>query len=195
MRAWHTAGVKPPRRHADAHPATSTPLVLLQTITTQWSKAARGAPTAARRRGVPEALLVPAALPSTTEMAVICHEVRYGERDGFQMPEFSTVQRDVLSGTLHAHNLNISLDGEVLRVDLAWTWGAPMRRPVRGIMSAVLGEWGRVCFNYRTSSGYAARWVYGQVIANIGLFVRPEPAIFRTTQPSKTYTNMADLMT
>ena len=103
------------------------------------------------------------------------------------------VQRAVLSSTLHAHNLNISLDHEMLRVDLAWIWGAPMRHPVRGIMSLALGEWGRVRFNYRTSSGYDAHWIYGELVANIGWFVQPEPAIFRTTEPSKTYTNMADL--
>jgi ABC-type branched-subunit amino acid transport system substrate-binding protein len=124
---------------------------------------------------------------------VIRHEIRYGERDSFRTPESSTMQRDVLSGTLHAHNLSISRDDEVLRVNLAWTYGAPMRHPVRGIMSLAVGEWGRVRFNYRTSSGYDAHWVYAQMVANIGWFVQPEPAIFRTTEPNQTYATMAEL--
>jgi hypothetical protein len=68
-----------------------------------------------------------------------------------------------------------------------------MRHPVWGIMALALGEWGRVRFNDRTSSGYDAHWVYVQMVANIGWFVQPEPAIFRATEPSKTYTNLADL--
>jgi hypothetical protein len=96
-------------------------VVLLQTIATQWTKAARAAPAAALRRSVPDALLIPAAVTPTDVVDVIRHEVRYGEGDGFRTPGSSTVQRDVLTGTLHAHNLSIKRDGEVLRVDLAWT--------------------------------------------------------------------------
>ncbi len=160
-----TATVKPPRC---ADTEAGAPLVLLQTIMTQWSKAARGAPAAALRRGVPDALLIPAALTPTPVVGVIRHEVRCGERDGFRIPESSTVQRDVLNDTLHAHNLSVTLNEELLRVDLAWTYGAPMRHPVRGIMSLAVGEWGRVRFNYRTSS---APWVYVQAVANIGWFL------------------------
>ena len=105
-------------------------------------------------------------------VGVIRHEVRYGERDGFRLPESSTVQRDVLIGTLHAHNLSIALDEELLRVDLAWTYGAPLRHPVRGIMFLAVGEWGRVRFTYRTSSGSDAQWSSVQVVDNVGWFIQ-----------------------
>jgi len=64
---------------------------------------------------------------------------------------------------------------------------------VRGIMTLVPDEWGQVRFNYRTSGGYDAHWVYAQSVANIGLFVQPNPSIFLATQPTKRYANMADL--
>jgi len=185
--------VKRERAASDTGAPTAAPVVLVQVIVTVWTKASRGAQGAALRHAVPEAMAIPAAVSATSEPSVIRHDVRYKEQQGFRTPTASSVRRESLRGTIHEHNLAISLDDGSLRVDLAWTWGAPMRHPVRGIMTLAPDKWGQVHFNYRISGGYDAHWVYAQSVANIGLFVQPNPSIFLATQPTKRYANMADL--
>jgi len=173
-------------------PTMIAPVVLIQEIMVWWTKASRGAPGAAVRRVVPQALPLPAGAAPAPEPAYVRHVVRYDEANRFQAPLSSDLRVQELRGTIHEHNIAASLVDDELRVDLAWGWGAPMRHPTRGILALAHGEWGRVRFNHR-SSGYDDPWRYALYTFNIGLFEAPPLDVFASTEPVKCYSNMADL--
>lgn len=177
-----------------APPAQS--LVLIQEIATFWTKASRGAAGATARNGVPRALVVPAsrelqALEAPREPVCVVHAVRYGEANHFRAPLSNEVRVQPAADTFRGDNIAVSLVDNAVRVSLAWGWGAPMRHPVRSLLTLGGGQWGRVRYN-RRSGGYGG-WLYSDCVYNIGLFSALAPDVFVSTGPDKDYEDLADL--
>ncbi len=191
-------GTKMKRRRETAKDEVPVaPIVLIQIIQVEWSKAARGGAAATARNNVPEALPLPhTAMLAMREPAFVEHFVRYGRRNQFQAPLVDKLLTQPVAepfADIH-RGLAVSLDDDGhAHVALTRYPGAP-RRPLRfeGFTLAP-GEWGRIRVNGRWTDVDFGWWVYTKLAMNIGLFVRPPRNVFRMMSPAKSYTSLEDL--
>lgn len=172
------------KKHAE-HPSKETTtkacILLIQEITTWWTKASRGADRATLRTAVPQALSLPTSLHSVSEPTLLSHQVRYDEKNDFRVPLSSTLSTQPFHQTLHRDNIVISLNQSVAQIHLGWIFGTPRRHSVHNILTIAPSEWGQVCFNYRYTTGDGGPWRYALWVFNIGLFFTCQPDIFQVT--------------
>lgn len=197
-----------------ARTVQAVPLICVQEIATNWTKASRGGTGAAERNRVPEAAKLPLnanpfSSPAET-YPFLLHLLGYSEYTKYKVwSEFlkSDVTANESAEILNRGGVRLSFDGEVLTARYQWKreLGAPGRRtqnaagmfvpvhhsPFQKALELKAGEWGRILFNGRHSDYDDGRWYYSKHVFNIGLFVNPQSDVFLTSQPIKTYSKMA----
>jgi hypothetical protein len=172
------------------------PTVAIQEIRTIWSKASRGGAAAARRNAVPEAALFPPA-GSPSAPAIVRQRQVYGEANDFAEPlESEAVESTSDSISIGCVTIGVSAG----RVTVAYEYdyrcgGLPPRhsRPGAGgrdELAVEPGRWVRVRYNGRFSGDV---WWYEKVVVNVGLFERPAPDMFVSTEPAEEISRMAEL--
>lgn len=135
-------------------------VLLVQRVTTNWTKASRGGPAATVRSRCPISWELPP--------EVAWHSIRMSEADNFQ--PISESGLDVPSEVSEELALVIK-DGRLgVRPELPAYWRPTRhRRPPRRYLSP--GEWLRWSVNYR--QGLDAGWLYGLVTWNIAFSPMP----------------------
>ncbi len=140
-------------------------MVVVQIVTSVWSKASRGAPGSTARAVVPEAVTVEL-LPGVRPGAVLVQRVEALETEGFEPVSRSL---DVVDGPpLDVAGFRLVGDGDRIVVtrlaDIRSGW--PSRdRPVRAFTLGP-GETGRALRNNR--QGAYGGWTYSKVVVNVG---------------------------
>lgn len=193
------------------------PVICIQEIETSWTKLSRGGEGAVKRGHVPEAAELP--LPVCVESLsagrypFFLHLLDYQESAEYKVwSQFarSDIEANVAAEILNRDGVRISFDGTILTARYQWTedLGAPRRRrqdntgtfvnvghsDLQKALGLEVGQWGRILHNGRTGGSYAgSTWRYSEYIFNIGLFIDPQPDVFLTSQPVKTYSKMAHL--
>lgn len=142
-------------------------MLVVQRITTRWTKAARGGAAAAHRNAVPLALLLPALAGS--EPGYLLHDVEFPECDGFARRE--RVTESNLPMHLHIGPLILGVTTSEIAVRFLWSrseCGAPERYAHEPFCLA-RGEWGRFMFNGRFGADSSAgrAWEYHRTVFNM----------------------------
>ncbi|HET8629805.1 MAG TPA: hypothetical protein VFL91_20490 [Thermomicrobiales bacterium] len=172
-----------------------THVVLVQAIGTTWTKVSRGGRLATVRHEIPQALTVPLEGIQPHGTAYLLHEVRYDESNAFQAPILNRMRPQPMPAFLTPADGNVAIvfvDG-VVRIELIWRWGAPMRNRKIDLFTLNCEEWGRVRYNYR--SGFHRTWDYAHWVFNIAVSSTSDLRSdhFTATLPNHRYVNLADL--
>lgn len=170
------------------------PLVVIQHISTIWTKASRGGINAGTRTQTPEVLELPALAFPLLESGVLVHEVVYAERDRFQYPGEKLEQLE-RTDPFRYDCLKLELSQSVLSVALEWerNQGVPRRPnyPKRG-WSLQEDQWGSVIYNLRLPFG-EGMWSYEKHCLSIGWFHAYSPHLFLEAEPAHRYRDLAQL--
>lgn len=169
--------------------------VVLQSITTVWTKASRGAPNATRRNSTPLALELPAFPAPIFEEELLLHSITYNERDSFRYPD-GKWEAQSLKKPYRIDCLVLTLQENQLLITIQWerAEGQPRRIiPTRKTFLLQPSQWVRIAYNLRTSS-YSGQWIYKKRIFHIGLF-EPSASLrtFVESEPIALYEDFAHL--
>ena len=164
--------------------AAPAPSVIVQGITTRWTKASRGAPQAGLRAAVPEAATLP--VMAGARHGVFVHGLEAREGDQFVLEELDAELHPELPVTAFA--VEVAAAGELVvatRSTDRWS-GWPRRERPRVVFRLAAGEWGRCVRNSRL--GGARDWQYTRVVVNVahlaGGLGTAAPDLFTTTEPT-----------
>ena len=189
-------------------PHEAVPVVCIQQIGTDWTKASRGGKGSILRNRVPEALpfsgfITPANSPqflvqttSFYESAEFVAKKPIHLRHNRDLQPFA--QKDAFDFRgVSASRTDTGLD---VKYEYKWEQGMPWRYSTTDEVTCLeLGQWCRVSFNGRFSSyrytayGEGNGW-YEKWVINIGLFVEPGSDVFLKTKPIKVYSRLAILL-
>lgn len=163
------------------------PVVIIQAITTRWTRASRGAPQATIRAAVPEVAALPTLgrpLPGT-----FVHELEALEERRFTLDEIVAEERSELPVTVAG--VQVALDDDLVVVTrTASRWGGwPPRPRARVVFRLAPGDWGRYVCNARI--GGARDWAYLRVVVNVAALAtsrndgaNPRSDLFVATAPT-----------
>jgi len=161
-----------------ALPEASTKMIVIQQLTTTWEKPSRGA-EGARRRAIPDALLLPHAAVVADDVFV--HTVVFNHDHGYDpRSSFRELRLRRLLDELPA--LQIDHRPDHLVVKYAWSprLGAPAR-PSGPRHRLAKGCWCRIRSNGRLA--YEGSWGYRDVVFNIAYQPHDEH-VFRAMAPA-----------
>ncbi len=171
-------------------------MLLIQAISTEWTKTSRGGSNATRRNGVPEQLAIPVTFDPASTSGVMLHRVGYSEGNGFLVPhlDWIAVQAVPEEGIRYNNFLVLHPSDGSLRITCEWgnLPGAPKRYPARVQTALEPDQWMRLRYNARLSRGEGL-WVYEKWIFNIAVLRTLSSRIFLDTEPSEIRSEMADL--
>lgn len=200
-----------------------TELVLIQEISTFWSKAARGGPLAGARNSVPECLDLPSTMPGLPPrryqpptvqpdpysahgpgtIPIFYHYVAYGEMDQFKTPQAQYWLRlacrlpepTTISLWGQVPPLNLAKTEDTLVVEIPWEHipGKPQRYRSPGGFTLKIDCWGQVRYNVRLAYDEGG-WYYEKYVLNISYAALPAPTFFSRTAPVQVLLDMADLL-
>jgi hypothetical protein len=171
-------------------------IVVVQAVTTRWTKRTRGALFAAQRRGIPLALPLPSRGEAPLDSFCLVDRVFYNDGDAFTEPvrfPLEEVKAQTLGGVFYQVDENVAIEpGEdAIKIDLRWTNGAPRRMHHVGLFTVRPGAWARIRYNYRRPTEDS--WMYVQRTLNIALGADLGPKVFTVTDPVHNYEDIADL--
>lgn len=145
-------------------------IAIIQCITTEWTKASRGAPKSAQRAAIPDRFpLPPTTLPERAKRIVVLHQIKAAEREDFTL--YQQCEASELCGKpeLVRDPVTVGFEEGLLRVKYRpgiWSVGAPDRTGKgRNVFNLAPGQWGRLAFNGRF--GYGLEWRYHRRVFNI----------------------------
>ena len=169
-------------------------IVVVQAVTTRWTKRTRGAPFAAQRRGIPLALPLPSLGEALLDSFCLVDQVFYNDGDAFREPvrlPVEDVQAQTLGGVFYQVDENITVEpgANAIKVDLRWTNGAPRRMHHVGLFTVRTDTWARIRYNYRTS--LEETWMYVQRTVNIAVGADLDLNVFTVTAPVHDYEDIA----
>ncbi len=159
-------------------------MILIQELSTNWSKESRSGIAAKNRNSTP--LCLPLRLPPQRpeDKWLIVHQiVRFDEARDFQPSAPSETRDDLLShSTYKATGLWIVQDEDSILLKFNWNveCGAP-ERPNRHLGRLKWNQWARFRFNGR--HGGARGWHYQQTVYNIALMELGSAEILNSTEP------------
>ncbi|WP_440063608.1 hypothetical protein [Streptosporangium sp. OZ121] len=134
-------------------------MVIVQRIVIRWTKQARGAEEATRRREIPSAF----ELPPTPDAPLVVHDLLADERTGYA----PTATVDGHSFPARLNGLRFQLSGAAVAVERTPVWAAyPTNRHPSRVFLLHPGERARYRANFRFS-GYGTQWYYEQWTVNI----------------------------
>jgi len=168
-------------------------MLVIQRITTRWTKAARSGAAAACRNAVPRALLLPPL--AGAEPGYLLHDIEFLERDGFSRRE--RVTESDLPTHVHIGPLIVRMMKAEIAVRFIWSrteCGAP-ERCAHDLFLLTGGEWGRFMFNGRFGADSSAgrAWEYHATVFNIASPPGYERKVFLESAPDTEDTRLAIL--
>lgn len=174
-------------------------MILVQHITSSWSKASRGGPPAARRNAVPEALPLPTEAAGKRGDTLIQHTVSYGEDNDFASPLHDSLTAGG-AGVIRVGCVRVEPLAGAARVAFEYdprAAGMPPRdtHPRAAAKTGFelgAGEWGRVLYNGRFSSDEGGWW-YRKTVVNVACCDEVKAEVFVSTRPLYTIDRMVVL--
>lgn len=168
-------------------------MLVIQRITTRWTKAARGGAAAARRNASPRALRLP--LLAGSEPGYLLHDIEFSERDDFSRHE--RVTESDLPMHVHIGPLIVNVTKAEIAVRFIWSrseCGAP-ERYAHDVFCLSRGQWGRFMFNGRFGADSSAgrAWEYHTTVFNIAWPSSYDRNVFVESGPDAEDTRLAIL--
>ncbi len=158
-------------------------MLIVQRITTEWTKASRGGVGATLRNATPDVLEIPS--PTRTMPGYILHDVRYSEHEHFEC--HSRIFESDAQTHIRIEPVCLHLTKHTVAARFVWSWrhcGAPERDP-HDVFQLSHGEWGRFTCNGRfgAESSSGREWGYHKTVFNIALTDVFDVRIFTKTDP------------
>lgn len=167
------------------------PVLLVQEITTRWTKVSRVGPLARARYAVPEQMLFPVDSVPDPKARVIFHSVHFGEENSFSTSlEKITASPYIFPGT---GSIAIDHNGQHVWVTFVQSSGAPIRLHMRKTLCSPPGEWVQMMTNGRYAPAWHGHWWYTKTVVNAGLFFDLDKDIFTRRQPASQFNAMGHL--
>lgn len=168
-------------------------MILIQRITTEWTKASRGGRGAIVRNSFPEAFPVPPF--DTTIGPFVVHTVRFREWESFERHE--DLNGFTSPTDAHIEPIRIYQHDDHIVVRFLWNWmqcGAP-ERDSHEIFQLVPGKWARFTCNGRfgPTSSSGCVWHYHKTVFNIAFNNSPDTDLFVVTKPQSVQNRLATL--
>lgn len=168
-------------------------MIVVQRITTEWTKDSRGGEGALKRNATPDAVELPLIAYPTAQY--ILHDVRYLESKGF-VPD-ATVTESSCSQSIRAEPLILSVSKRQISVRFVWSWhhcGAP-ERDSHDLFRLDAGQWGRFTCNGRFGAESTAgrEWGYRKTVLNVALLETYDTHVFTETTPVTEKSSLASL--
>ena len=168
-------------------------MILVQRITTEWTKASRGGRGAAVRNSFPEAFPLPPF--DSTIGTFIVHSVRFREWDNYECREDLNGYNSATDA--HIEPIWIYHHGDHLVVRFVWDWmqcGAP-ERDSHEIFHVAQGKWGRFSCNGRfgPTSSSGCVWHYHKTVFNIAFIDSHDANLFVSSKPQSVQDRLAML--
>lgn len=168
-------------------------MLVVQRITTRWTKSSRGGDAAARHNATPLGMQLPP-LPGATP-GYLFHDVRFQEWDDFACHASvveSAARNDVRIEPLFLHVTRT-------RVTARFVWsrrhcGAP-ERDSHDLFRLELGQWGRFVCNGRfgADSFAGCAWTYHRTVFNVALIEDLDRDMFIDSTPDAQAARLAVL--
>lgn len=174
--------------------------IIVQRITTTWTKASRGAAAARLRNALPKVLRLPSEV-FAAPMAM--HRVVFAESTGFDRSE--SVSRTASLAELAGRDLLLAAKDMELEVQFIRdrnnaavasrsycdeTGAVVDRVPA---FALTVGQWGQLEYNGRYVDADTGNWWYGRTVVNIGLFAGAATDRFCTSRPNARFVELAIL--
>ena len=168
-------------------------MLIVQRITTDWTKASRGGDAASIRNSVPEAFALPT-IPDC-DCDYIFHEIHARENEGFTCRD--TLIESRLSGHLHIGPFFIHIAHDHISTRFVWSWhecGAP-ERPSQTLFKLNEGQWGQFKCNGRfgAQSTTGREWGYRKSVFNVAFLRSFNSEVFVNSDPTTREARLAAL--
>lgn len=168
-------------------------MLIVQRITTEWTKASRRGDGATKRNATPYAMRLPRLAGDVA--SYLLHNVRYLEWEDFEC------HADVFESETKTHiqiePLFLHVTKERVTARFVWSWhhcGAP-ERDSHDLFHISLGQWGRFTCNGRfgAESSSGREWGYHKTVFNVALADLFDEDLFIETTPDADSSRLAFL--
>lgn len=168
-------------------------MLIVQRITTEWTKASRGGDSATKRNATPNAMQLPPLAGASS--GYLLHDIRYLEWEHFEC------HADVVESDFQTHiriePVFLHVTREHVTARFVWSWhhcGAP-ERDSHDLFHLSLGQWGRFTCNGRfgAESSSGREWGYHKTVFNVALTELFDKNLFIETTPDAEDSRLAVL--
>lgn len=174
-------------------------MIAVQTITTTWTKKARGGPLATLRNRVPKRFALQLLEGSSS---LIWHAIRFSEDNRFQIPSAETVSESCGDNSFGCRNVEVTFTETSATLLYRYQTGAPAIQffdshgtpvpPEHGI-NIHSGRWASVEYNARYTDLYSGNWWYEHVTVNVAVGPSISDNIFLANEPVGRFAQLARL--
>ena len=169
-------------------------MILVQEITTIWSKDSRGGPLAATRNAVPETYPLASFVALPSQVACLYHTIIFSEANDFADLKEQLISY-MLTQELRFGCVSITPIDEQLQVIYTYDMGcggAPQRYGLPQLaFSLPPNQWGQILYNGRFPEEYT--WTYRKFVYNIGVFDTVEENVFVQIVPKHRHDRLVDV--
>jgi hypothetical protein len=181
------------RNRRTPHASTGISGLVVQLLTTEWTKESRGGPGARLRSTTPRARVLPEAWLGPEDGTLRIHHIYYSERNQFLPREGSRIRSGrSLFEEVEAFRVERTEEGVRVLLDHGrmglpgaheWSWEMARGNQYEELLSVAPGEWGRAVYNERLSYWDTGNWGYCKHVLNVGLLRDASPDVFLATEP------------
>lgn len=168
-------------------------MLVVQRITTEWTKISRGGDGATKRNVTPIAMELPPLAGVSSNY--LLHNIRYHEWKDFAY-QADVVELDA-STHIRIEPVFLQFTENVVEVRFVWSWhhcGAP-ERDSHDLFRLSLGQWGRFTCNGRFGAQTlcGSEWRYHKTVFNIAVIDEFDENLFIATSPNAEGSRLAQL--
>lgn len=168
-------------------------MLIVQRITTEWTKTSRGGDGAARRNATPAAVTLPPI--SDADADYLFHDNRFLEWERFQ--QYSRLTESSIQPHIRVEPLFLHVSSNSVATRFVWSWhhcGAPERES-HDLFQLSLGEWGQFSCNGRfgAESSSGREWGYHKTVFNIAFVPQFTDDLFIQSKPNACDSRLAVL--
>lgn len=178
------------RRTAHARPGVSG--LIVQLLTTEWTKESRGAPGAQLRNATPLAVELPPRWTELDDATFRVHHLYFAEHRDYVPREWTDVRRgrpfvevEAFRVEREEKGVRVLLNHGQMGLPGSREWGGMARdQHTEELFQLSAGEWGRAIYNERVQYWDTGHWGYCKHVLNVGLLKDVGLDVFRSTAPA-----------
>jgi hypothetical protein len=165
--------------------------LVIQLLTTEWTKDSRGGSGSQPRNATPPAMVLPRAWAGPDRTQVRLHHVYFSEQRGFLPRQWMDARRARPFVEVEAFRVEQGEDGVRVVLDHG-KMGLPGSRESSGgargqhheeLFRLSTGEWGRGVYDERLQYWETGHWGYCKHVLNVGLLEAADLDVFLSTRP------------
>lgn len=174
-------------------------MIAVQTITTTWTKKARGGPLATLRNRVPKQFVLQLLGESSP---LTWHVIRFSEDNEFRMPSAETVSESCDDSSFGCHNIEVTFTETSATLLYRYQTGAPAIQffdrhgtpvPPEHRINIPSHRWASVEYNARYTDLYSGNWWYEHVTVNVAVGPSISDNVFLANKPIERFTQLTRL--